>query len=50
MATFENAGLALQPVNNIHGLVRDMQDTANAGINAGGDYILATALDFERTF
>lgn len=30
MATFENVGLALQLVNNIHGLVRDMRDNASA--------------------
>ena len=33
MATFENVGLALQLVNNIHGLVANMRD--NAGSQTG---------------
>jgi hypothetical protein len=40
MATFENVGLALQLVANIHGLVRDMRDNANgykAQVTAGRD-------------
>ena len=38
MATFESVGLALQLVNNFHGLVRDMRDNTHgykAAIEAG---------------
>lgn len=50
MATFENVGLALQLVNNIHGLVRDMRDNANgykAGIQAGKSAVGIAAVMIE---
>lgn len=53
MATFENVGLALQLVANIHGMVRDMRDNANgykSQVSAGREVAgIATVMDADAT-